>query len=170
MKGGLFLNIIIREGATILELFAGENQALLVGRDPFLVLNLGLNIIYGVGGLHFEGNSLAGQGLDEDLHPPAEAEDQMERGLLLDVTADVSTMSNIDIQTAVNLLVAQGTTIFELLPSEDKPLLVGGDPLLVLDFCLDIVDSIRGLDLEGDSLSGESFDEDLHDGLWGERL
>ena len=65
-----------------------------------------------------------------------------------------------------NLLVAQGATIFELLASEDETLLVGGDTLLVLDLGLDIVDSVRGLDLEGDGLSGESLNEDLHAGMW----
>ena len=65
-----------------------------------------------------------------------------------------------------SLLVAQGTTIFELLASEDETLLVGGNALLVLDLGLDIVDGVRGLDLEGDSLSGEGLNEDLHAGMW----
>jgi len=49
MEGGLLLNVVIREGATILELLSSEDQALLVGRDTLLVLNLGLYIIDGVG-------------------------------------------------------------------------------------------------------------------------
>ena len=63
-------------------------------------------------------------------------------------------------------LVAQGTTIFELLAGKDETLLVGGNALLVLDLGLDIVDGVRGLDLEGDSLSGEGLNEDLHAGMW----
>ena len=63
-------------------------------------------------------------------------------------------------------LVAQSATVFELLASEDKTLLVRGDALLVLDFGLDIIDGVRGLDLEGDGLSGESLNKDLHAGLW----
>ena len=35
---------------------------------PFLVLDLGLDIVNGVGGLHLEGDGLAGEGLHEDLH------------------------------------------------------------------------------------------------------
>ena len=35
-------------------------------------------------------------------------------------------------------------------------------PLLVLDFSLDIINGIRGLDLERDGLSSEGFHEDLH--------
>ena len=69
----------------------------------------------------------------------------------------------------IGLLVAQGATIFELLTSEDETLLVGRDALLVLDLGLDIVDSIGGLDLEGDGLSSESFNEDLHSWI-GEEL
>jgi len=60
------------------------------------------------------------------------------------------------------LLVAQGTAILELLAGEDETLLVGRDTLLVLDLGLDIVDGVRGLDLESDGLSGEGLNEDLH--------
>ena len=35
-------------------------------------------------------------------------------------------------------------------------------PFLVLDLSLDIIDGVRGLDLEGDGLSSESLNEDLH--------
>ena len=35
-------------------------------------------------------------------------------------------------------------------------------PFLVLDLGFDVVDGIRGFDLEGDGLSGEGLDEDLH--------
>ena len=65
----------------------------------------------------------------------------------------------------MGLLVAQGATILELLASEDKTLLVRRDALLVLNFRLDIIDSVRGLDFESDSLSGEGLNEDLHVGM-----
>jgi len=74
---------------------------------------------------------------------------------------------HVDEGSKIDLLVAQGATIFELLASEDETLLVGRDALLVLDLGLDIVDSIGGLDLEGDGLSSESFNEDLHSEMWG---
>ena len=35
-------------------------------------------------------------------------------------------------------------------------------PFLVLDLGLNIVDSVRGLDLKSDSLAGEGLDKDLH--------
>ena len=42
MKGGLFLDIVVGEGTAIFELFTGEDEALLVGRNAFLVCNRGL--------------------------------------------------------------------------------------------------------------------------------
>jgi len=68
----------------------------------------------------------------------------MQSGLLLDV------------------VVGQSAAIFQLLASKDQPLLIWGDPLLVLDLRLDILNSVRGLDLEGDGLSSQGFDKDLH--------
>ena len=35
-------------------------------------------------------------------------------------------------------------------------------PFLVLDLSLDVVDGVGGLHLEGDGLSSEGFDENLH--------
>ncbi|KAH7104556.1 hypothetical protein BKA62DRAFT_467019 [Auriculariales sp. MPI-PUGE-AT-0066] len=66
MKGRLLLDVVVREGATVLKLLAGKDKALLV-RGTFLILNLRLHIIDGVRGLHLEGNSLASQSLHEDL-------------------------------------------------------------------------------------------------------
>ena len=69
---------------------------------------------------------------------------KVERGLLLDV------------------VVRKGTTIFELLTSEDETLLVRRNTLLVLNLSLDIVDGIRRFHLQGDGLSRQGLDEDLH--------
>jgi len=68
MKGRLLLDVVVGEGTAILELLAGEDQALLVGGDSLLVLDLGLDIVDGVAGLYLEGNSLAREGLHKDLH------------------------------------------------------------------------------------------------------
>jgi hypothetical protein len=61
------LDVVVREGAAILELLAGENQALLVGGDALLVLDLRLDIVDGVRGLDLEGDGLARQGLHETV-------------------------------------------------------------------------------------------------------
>ena len=79
MQSRLLLDIVITQSATIFELFARKNQALLIGGDsaikfskkaivkshkgklndnlPFLVLNFGLDIVDGVRRLHLQGNS-----------------------------------------------------------------------------------------------------------------
>mmetsp|Transcript_6014 Transcript_6014/g.13348 ORF Transcript_6014/g.13348 Transcript_6014/m.13348 type:complete len:240 (+) Transcript_6014:69-788(+) len=144
VEGRLLLDVVVREGAAILELLAGEDETLLVGGDALLVLDLGLDSLDRVRGLHLEGDRLASQGLDEDLHSSSEAKHQVESRLLLDV------------------VVREGAAILELLAGEDETLLVGGDALLVLDLGLDSLNGVRGLNLEGDSLSGKGLDEDLH--------
>jgi hypothetical protein len=68
VKGGLFLDVIIREGPAVLELLSSENETLLVGGDSLLVLDLGLDVIDGVGRLNFEGDGLSGKGFHKDLH------------------------------------------------------------------------------------------------------
>ena len=89
-----------------------------------------------------EGDGLAGEGLDEDLHSTAEMEDQVECALFLDV------------------VIGEGAAVFELLAGKDKPLLVHkpllvrGDSFLVLDFRPDVVDGVRAFNLESDGLSG----------------
>jgi hypothetical protein len=114
---------------------------LLVWRDTLLILNLGLHIVDRVRRLDLERDGLTREGLDEDLHSTTETEDEVEGGLLLDV------------------VVREGASVFQLLSGEDQSLLVWWDTLLVLDLGLDVVDGVRGLDLEGDGLSGEGLYE-----------
>jgi hypothetical protein len=68
MKSRLLLNIVIRKSSAILKLLTSKNQSLLVRRDAFLVLNLGLDIVNSIGRLHLKGDSLAREGFDENLH------------------------------------------------------------------------------------------------------
>jgi len=68
VKGRLFLDVVVRESAPILELLAGEDQPLLVWGDSLLVLDLGLDILDSVRGLHLKGDGFARQSLDENLH------------------------------------------------------------------------------------------------------
>ncbi len=53
----------------------------------------------------------------------------------------------------LDVVVGQGAAVFELFAREDQALLIGWNSLLVLDLCLDIVDSVRRLDLESDGLT-----------------
>ena len=109
MERGLLLDVVVRQRAAVFELLSREDEALLVGGDALLVLDLRLHVVDGVGRLDLKGDGLACQRLDEDLHATAEAEHEVERGLLLDV------------------VVRQRAAVFELLSREDEALLVGGD-------------------------------------------
>ncbi len=60
MKCRLLLDVVVGQGTAILELLAGEDQALLIWRNALLVLNLGLDIVNGIAGLDLKGNRLAG--------------------------------------------------------------------------------------------------------------
>merc|ERR1711987_31515 len=62
----------------------------------------------------------------------------------------------------LDVVVGKSSAILQLLASEDQPLLIWGNTLLVLDLGLDVLNAIGGLDLEGDGLPSEGLDEDLH--------
>merc|ERR1711975_35922 len=85
VEGRLLLNVVVRKSTAVLELLAGEDEALLVWWEALLVLDLGLHILDRVRWLNIEGDGLTSEGLDENLHTSAETEDQVESGLLLDV-------------------------------------------------------------------------------------
>jgi hypothetical protein len=67
------LDGVVGERAPVLELPARKDEPLLVGRDPLLVLDFALHQVDGVARLHLEGDGLARQGLDKDLHAAAHA-------------------------------------------------------------------------------------------------
>jgi hypothetical protein len=66
-SGSYLLDVVVRESASILKLLSSEDQALLVRGNSFLVLDLGLDIVDGVGRLNLEGDGLARKGLDEAI-------------------------------------------------------------------------------------------------------
>merc|ERR1712014_325885 len=131
MEGRLLLDVVVGEGTAIFKLLSSEDKSLLIGWNSFLVLDLGLDVLNGVGWLDIKGDGLTSEGLDEDLHTTSESEDKMESGFLLDV------------------VVGEGTSILELLTGEDKSLLVGWDTFLVLDLGLDVLDGVRWLNIKG---------------------
>ena len=55
----------------------------------------------------------------------------------------------------LNVVVAQGTAILKLFTGEDKTLLIRRNSFLILDLCLNVVDSIARLHLKGDGLAGD---------------
>merc|ERR1711887_360845 len=124
MESALLLDVVVRQGATIFQLFTGEDQPLLIWGNSFLVLDLGLDILNGVCWFNLQSDSLASQGLDKDLHASPKSEHKMESALLLDV------------------VVGQSAAIFELFTGEDQPLLIWGNSFLVLDLGLDILNGV----------------------------
>ena len=74
----------------------------------------------------------------------SKSEDQVEGGLLLDV------------------VVGESSAVLKLLAGEDQSLLIGGDTLLVLNLSFDVLDGVRGLNVEGNCLTSESLNENLH--------
>jgi len=144
MEGGFLLDVVVRKGSSIFELLSSEDKSLLIGWDSFLVLDLGLDILNGVGWLDFKSDGLTSEGFDEDLHTSTKSEDQVKSGFLLDV------------------VVRKGSSVFELLSSEDKSLLIGWDSFLVLDLGLDVLNGVGWLDFKSDGLTSEGLDEDLH--------
>merc|ERR1712102_168261 len=115
MESTLLLDVIVREGSSILQLLSSKDQSLLVWRDSFLVLDLGLDVLDRIRRFNLQGNCLASEGLDKDLHTSSQSEDQMQGTLLLDV------------------IVREGSSILKLLSGKDQSLLVWGNSFLVLD-------------------------------------
>ena len=68
VERALLLNVVVTQGASVLQLLAREDEALLIRRDTFLVLDLGLDVLDGVGWFDVQSDGLAGQCFHEDLH------------------------------------------------------------------------------------------------------
>ena len=81
----LTLLLLIGKSPAILELFSGKDKSLLIGRDALLVLDLRFDVVDRVRRFDLEGNRLPSQSLDKNLHASTKAENEMERGLLLNV-------------------------------------------------------------------------------------
>jgi hypothetical protein len=62
----------------------------------------------------------------------------------------------------LDVVVGEGSAVFELFSSEDESLLIWWDSFLILDLGLDVFNSVCWLDIKGDGFSCEGFDEDLH--------
>jgi len=129
MECGLLLDVVVTECSAILELLSGKDESLLVWRNSFFVLDLCFDVLDGVGWFNIKSDSFSGQSLDEDLHTTTKSEDKMKCGLFLDV------------------VIAEGSAILELLACKDESLLVWRDAFLVLDLSLHIFDGVCWLDI-----------------------
>ena len=68
MESGLLLDVVVSEGSAVFKLLTGEDESLLIRGDALLVLDLGLDVLDGVGLLDLKGDGLASKSFDEDLH------------------------------------------------------------------------------------------------------
>jgi len=144
VKGGLLLDIVVRQSSSVLELLSSENQSLLIWRDSLLILNFGLDVLDGVGWLDLQGDGLTSERFDENLHTTSKSEDKMQGRLFLDV------------------VVRQGSSVFKLLASKNQSLLIGGNAFLILNLGFHVLDGVGWLNFQRDRLAGESLDKDLH--------
>jgi len=144
MKCGFLLNIVVRESPSIFQLLASKNETLLVWRNSFFVLNLGFDIFNGVTGFNFKSNGFSSKCLDKNLHASTKTENQMKCGFFL------------------NVVVGQGPSIFQLLSSKNKTLLVWRNSFFVLDLSFDILNGVTGFNFKSDSFSCEGLDKNLH--------
>jgi len=71
MQSRFLLNVVVREGAAVFQLFASEDKTLLVWRDALLILNLGFDVFDRVRSLNFKRDRLASERLNKDLHSTA---------------------------------------------------------------------------------------------------
>ena len=79
-----------------------------------------------------------------NLHSTAQAQNQVQSRLLLDV------------------VIRKSTAVLQLLASKNQALLIGGNAFLVLNFGLDIFDGVGSLHIKSDGLASQSFNENLH--------
>merc|ERR1711872_247715 len=144
MQSRLLLNVIVRKSSAIFKLLTSKDQPLLIWGNSFLILNFSFDIFNGIGWLDLKGDCFTSKRLDENLHSSSKSQDQVKGRLLLDV------------------VIGKSSSILELLSGEDQSLLVWWDSLLVLDLSLDILNGIRWLNLQGDSLTSQGLYKDLH--------
>merc|ERR1712203_559012 len=124
MQRRFFLDVIIRKSAAVLQLLSSENQSLLVWRNSFFVLNLRLHVVNSITRLDVQRDSFTRERLDENLHPPTQAQHQMQRRFFLDV------------------IIRKSAAVLQLLSSENQSLLVWRDTFFVLNLRLHVVNSI----------------------------
>mmetsp|Transcript_13779 Transcript_13779/g.19310 ORF Transcript_13779/g.19310 Transcript_13779/m.19310 type:complete len:269 (+) Transcript_13779:538-1344(+) len=145
VKGGLLLDVVVSKGASVFKLLSSEDEALLIRRNSFLILDLLLHSVDGIRRVDIKSDGFASQSLHENLHrSTTKAEDEVKSRLLLDV------------------VVCQCATILKLLTSEDETLLIRRNSFFVLDLLLHGVDGIRRIDIQCDRLASQSLYKDLH--------
>ena len=66
VESRLLLDVVVRESATVLELLSRKNKTLLIRWNALLILNLGLDVVDGIGWFYIQSNGFTSEGLYED--------------------------------------------------------------------------------------------------------
>jgi len=85
------MDIIVRECAAVFELLSSEDEALLIrgDSDALFFLDLGLCVVDDVGGFNLECNDFVDESLDENLHTPTKAKDEVDGQFFWDIVESV---------------------------------------------------------------------------------
>jgi len=62
----------------------------------------------------------------------------------------------------LDVVVREGSAIFKLLSGKNESLLVWRDSFFVLDLGFDVLNGVCWFNIEGDGLTSEGLNEDLH--------
>jgi len=144
VKRALLLDVVVSKRTAVLKLLARENEALLVRRNAFLVLDLALDVLDRVRRLDLESHSLARQRLDEHLHTTSQ------------------TIGSVQSCFARHIIVVQDTTVLKLLACEDEALLASGHACPLRNTAAHAFDGFAVVDLQRNSLAPRGLHEQLN--------
>ena len=69
------------------------------------------------------------------------------------LTSSTETKDKMKSGFLLNVVIRKSTVVLQLLSGEDQALLIWGNSLLVLNLSLDVINGIRGLDVQSNGLS-----------------
>jgi len=144
VKSGFFLDVVISKSSSVIKLFSGKDESLLIWRDSFFVLDLLFDVFNGVRRFNFKCDGFSCESLNKDLHSTSESEDKVKSRFFLDV------------------VVSKSSAIVKLFTGEDKSLLIWRDTFFILDFLLDVFNRVRWFNFKSDGFSSKGLDKDLH--------
>merc|ERR1719168_47766 len=125
MKCRFLLDVVITQGSSIFQLLTSKYQSLLIWWNSFFVLDFGFYIFNVIRSFNLKSYGLSSKCLDKDLHSSSKAKNQMKGRLFLDI------------------IIAQGSSIFQLLSCKNQSLLIWWNSFFVLNLSFNIFNGIR---------------------------
>merc|ERR1712137_391691 len=80
MKSGFLLDVVVTQSTSVLKLLSSKNKTLLIRRNSFLVLDLGLDVVDSVRRFYIKSDGLSSKSLYENLHTSTKTQYQMKSG------------------------------------------------------------------------------------------